>query len=92
MILSYKSYFILQELYQVELHPHPLHSSAKVARTPVDPIGYPHFLAPQSSTTTSQEPTLYNSEKDPILKVSSLFGPGNVNYQKKSLLHYQFEF
>ena len=60
VILSYKSYFILQELYQVKLHPHPLHSSAKGTWTLVDPIGYPHFLAPWStSTTTLREPTIY---------------------------------
>ena len=60
MILSYKSYFILQELYQVELHPHPLHSLAKGTQTLVNPIGYPHFLAPQStSTTTPREPTIH---------------------------------
>ena len=38
--------FILQELYPVEFHPHPLHSLAKGTWTLVDPIGYPHFLAP----------------------------------------------
>ena len=60
MILSYNSYFILQELYQVEPHPHPLYSLAKGTRTPVNPIGYPYFLAPQrTSTTTPREPTIH---------------------------------
>ena len=62
MIPSYKSYFILQELYQVKLHPQPLHSLAKGTRTPVDPIEYLHFIAPQStSMTTPGEPTIYVS-------------------------------
>ena len=33
VILSYKSYFILQQLKRVILHTHPLHSSAKGTRT-----------------------------------------------------------
>ena len=60
VILSYKSYFIFQELYQVELHPHPLHFLAKDFQTPVNPIGYPHFLAPKStSMTTPHKPIIY---------------------------------
>ena len=47
----------------MELHPHPLHSSAKGTRIPVKPIGYPHFLAPQStSTNIPQKLTIYDCE------------------------------
>ena len=45
VILSCKSYFILQGIYWVKLHPYPLHSSAKGTWTQEYPIGHPHLLA-----------------------------------------------
>ena len=56
---------ILQELFYFKgvipsgTHPHPLHSLARGTQTLVSPIGYPHILVHQStSTMTRREPTI----------------------------------